>query len=159
MSPAFEAATQTTVPTVRMAARAEGSVQPRATKITDTPSSVTSAIPEVGLDDTPMSPTIRDETTTKATPKMATPSDATNRGPGPMSPASRPGTENRVMMTSAGTASTTQPGTSRSVRGTAAAVPPGSSRCRRPVITAASDRYIVGSERNTVTIPAAATAP
>ena len=30
-------------------------------------------MPEVGFEDTPMRPTMRDETTTKATPKIATP--------------------------------------------------------------------------------------
>ena len=69
---------QTTVPTVRMAARAEGSVQPKATNTTETPSSVTSVMPEVGLEQTPIRPTIREETTTKATPNTATPSAATS---------------------------------------------------------------------------------
>src|SRR3954462_9441473 len=64
MSPAFDAAMQTTVPTVRIAARADGSVQPHKTKITATPRSVTSVIADVGLEDTPMRPTMRDDTTT-----------------------------------------------------------------------------------------------
>src|SRR5437762_1588653 len=51
MSPAFDAATQTTVPTVRIAARADGSCQPHSTKMTETPSSVTSVIAEVGFDE------------------------------------------------------------------------------------------------------------
>src|SRR3954447_12546273 len=68
MSPAFDAAMQTTVPTVRMAARADGSFQPHSTKMTETPRSVTSVIAEVGFDDTPIRPTMRDDTTTNATP-------------------------------------------------------------------------------------------
>src|SRR3972149_458020 len=67
-------------PPVGVAARGEGSVQPQATKTAATPSSVTRVMPEVGLDDTPMRPTIREDTTTKATPKTATPSAATRRG-------------------------------------------------------------------------------
>src|SRR5947207_666828 len=80
MSPAFDAAMQTTVPTVRIAARADGSRQPRRTKTTETPRSVTSVIADVGFDETPINPTIRDETTTNAIPKIATPIAATNRG-------------------------------------------------------------------------------
>src|SRR5205814_6754985 len=117
MSPAFDAATQTTVPTVRIAARADGSCQPHNTKITETPSSVTSVIAEVGFDDTPINPTIRDETTTKQTPKMATPIDATSRCTKFISPASSPGTATSVMITASGTTTTTHAGRSRSVRG------------------------------------------
>ena len=89
---------------------------------------------------------------------MATPSAATARGRAGMSPASRPGTANRVTTTAAGAASTTQPGMSRSVRGTS---PPaaGTSPPRSPLMTATSDWYMVGSARATATIPAAATAP
>src|SRR3954451_2597507 len=112
MSPAFEAAMQTTVPTVRMAARADGSVQPHSTKTTEAPSSVTSVIAEVGFEETPISPTMRDETTTKQTPKMATPSAATRGGPKAMLPASNPGTATRVMTTAIGTTTTIQDGTS-----------------------------------------------
>src|SRR5438067_8562947 len=72
MSPAFDAAMQTTVPTVRIAARADGSVQPHNTKATDAPRSVTSVIADGGLDETPIRPTMRDDTTTKQTPKIAT---------------------------------------------------------------------------------------
>ena len=99
-----------------MAARAEASVQPQATKTPATPSRVTRVIPEVGLEETPMRPTMREETTTKARPNTATPSAATSRGSAAMSPASRPGTAKSTITTAAGTASTTQPGRSRSVR-------------------------------------------
>ena len=123
MSPALDAATQTTVPTVRIAARAAMSVQPRATNTTDTPSSVTSAMPEVGFDDTPMRPTMRDETTTKARPKMATPSAATQPRPGAHVPAQQPGhREQRQHHQRPAPTTTTQPGMSRSVRGDRAAV-------------------------------------
>src|SRR5216684_1569914 len=159
MSPAFEAAIQTTVPTVRMAARADGSVQPHITKTTEAPSNVTSVIAEVGFDDTPISPTIRDDTTTKQTPKIATPSADTSRGQKAMLPASSPGTATSVMTTASGTTTTTQDGTSRSVRGVLwpsfmASPPP-----RSPRITATNELAMVGSPLITATIPAAATAP
>src|SRR6185503_3764076 len=151
------AAMQTTVPTVRMAARAEGSLQPRATNTMETPRSVTSVMPDVGFELTPMRPTIRDDTTTNARPKIATPRAATRRGRAGMFPARSPGTANSVTTTSAGPRTTTQPGTSRSVLGTAPAS--ATSPPRSPLRTATSDEYMVGRERATVTIPAAATAP
>src|SRR5688500_6461142 len=156
MSPAFDAAMQTTVPTVRIAARAEGSDQPKATNTTDTPSSVTSVIAEVGFDDTPMSPTMRDDTTTNATPKIATPSAATMRGTSVMLPAKSPGTATSVMTISAGMTTTTHDGTSRSVRSPVAPLwsPP-----RNPRTTDMNELAIVGSARTTATMPAAATAP
>src|SRR5437763_6844742 len=67
MSPAFDAAIQTTVPPGRIAQRADGSVQPHSTKTMEAPSSVTSVIAEVGFEETPISPTMRDDTTTKQT--------------------------------------------------------------------------------------------
>src|SRR3954447_6158837 len=115
MSPAFDAAMQTTVPTVRIAARADGSCQPRSTNTTETPSSVTSVIAEVGFEETPIKPTMRDDTTTKQTPKIATAIAAIRRGTSDILPASRPGTATRVTMTASGTTATTHAGTSRSV--------------------------------------------
>src|SRR6266498_1545195 len=68
------------LPTVRIAARADGSRQPRKTKTTETPSSVTRVIAEVGFEETPIRPTMRDDTTTKQTPKIATAIAAISRG-------------------------------------------------------------------------------
>src|ERR1041384_3968669 len=107
MSPAFDAAMQTTVPTVRIAARADGSFHPRSTNTAATPSSVTSVIADVGFDDTPINPTMRDETTTKQTPKIATPIAAMSRGVNDMLPAKRPGTATSVTMIASGTTTTT----------------------------------------------------
>src|SRR5437762_2563081 len=112
MSPAFDAAMQTTVPTVRIAARADGSRQPRSTKTTETPSSVTSVIAEVGFEETPIRPTMRDDTTTKQTPKIATAIAAMRRGPNAMLPAKSPGTATSVTTTASGTTATTHAGTS-----------------------------------------------
>src|SRR3954454_11536076 len=159
MSPAFDAAMQTTVPTVRMAARADGSVQPHSTNTTDAPSSVTSVIAEVGFEETPISPTMRDDTTTKQTPKIATPSAATSRGPEAMLPASSPGTPTSVMTTASGTTSTIHDGTSRSVRGAFSPSVIATPLRRRPRMPAANELAIVGSALITATIPAAATAP
>src|SRR3989442_570059 len=153
MSPAFEAAMQTTVPTVRIAARAEGSRHPSATKTTETPNNVTSVIADVGFDETPIKPTILEETTTKQIPKIATPSAAINRAMKGMLPARRFGTATRVTITAIGTTTTTQPGTSRSVRSSDAAVV---DDARSPLTTARNDVTIVGSARATATRPAAA---
>src|SRR5258706_4689586 len=159
MSPAFDAAIQTTDPTVSIAARAAGSVQPNSTKATEAPTNVTSVIAEVGFEETPIKPTMRDDTTTKQTPKMATPSAATSRGPKAMLPASSPGTATRVTTTASGTTTTIHDGTSRSVRGVLSpsfmATPPR----RRPRMTAANELAIVGRDLITATMPAAATAP
>src|ERR671911_2498375 len=103
---------QTTVPTVRIAARAEGSLHPSATNTTETPSSVTSVIAEVGFDDTPIKPTIRDDTTTNATPKTATPMAATSRCGSVMPAEKRFGTTASTTTTSTGTTTTTHEGTS-----------------------------------------------
>src|SRR5712691_1037282 len=168
MSPAFDAATHTTVPTVRIAARADGSVHPRSTNTAETPRRVTSVIAEVGFDETPISPTMREETTKKHTPKIATPSALTRRGPKDMLPARRPGTATSVMTTRAGTSATKIGGMSRSVR--PSDVGPtlesalsdwrvGPTPPRRPFTTALNELHIVGSARATATIPAAATAP
>src|SRR5919106_314013 len=106
MSPAFEAAMHTTVPTVRIAARAEGSVQPQRTKTRATPSRVTRVMPEVGLDDTPIRPTMRDETTTKRAPKLPPPGAAGGRGGNGMPPAGRPEIKTGPRTTPAGPART-----------------------------------------------------
>src|SRR5262245_28552066 len=81
MSPAFDAATQTTVPTVSTAACAATPFQPSATKMPAVPASVISAIAEVGFDDTPITPTRRDDTGTNRKPNSATPSAAAQRAP------------------------------------------------------------------------------
>src|SRR5215467_7070343 len=92
MSPAFETATATIVPTVRTAARAPGSVQPAAANTSATPNSVTRVIPDTGCDDTPTIPTIRAATVTKRMPNTPTPAAHTARCRGLMSLAKTPGT-------------------------------------------------------------------
>jgi hypothetical protein len=111
---------------------------------------------EVGFDETPMRPTIREATTTNARPKTATPSAERNRGPVAMSPARRPGTAKSTITTNTGVPRTIHAGRSRSVRGASVPLTPVAPTSRR---TAAIDAYMVGIERTTVRIPAAATAP
>src|SRR5881396_1748716 len=152
MSPAFDAAMQTTVPTVRMAARADGSLHPQSTNTTETPRSVTSVIADVGFDETPIKPTMRDDTTTKQIPKMATPNAATSRGPKDMLPAKRFGTRTSVITTATGTTATKIGGMSRSVL-CGAPVPSPALSCLSPLTTAENDLHIVGNARATATIP------
>ena len=92
MSPALLAAIATMVPTVRTPARAPASIQPAAAKTEAVPSSVTSAMPEVGCEETPTIPTMRAATVTNSTPKTPTPAASTARCTGAMSPAKTPGT-------------------------------------------------------------------
>ena len=101
---------------------------------------------------------MRDDTTTKQTPKIATATAAMRRGPKAMFPARSPGTATSVTMTASGTTATTHAGTSRSVRSTPSSPAETPSR-RSPRATAANELHIVGSARATATSPAAATAP
>ena len=79
MSPAFEAAMATTVPTVSTAARSARLVQPDAANTVAVPSKVTRAMPEVGCEVTPTMPTMRAATATKSRPKRPTPAAQTMR--------------------------------------------------------------------------------
>ena len=79
VSPAMDAATQTTVPTMRTVALPARSVQPARKNTRLTPSSVAMAIPDVGLEVTPTRPTIRELTVTKKNAKIAMRTEATAR--------------------------------------------------------------------------------
>ncbi|MBA7641043.1 hypothetical protein ES703_48715 [subsurface metagenome] len=72
----MEAATQTTVPTVRAVAIPKISVHPRAKNKRLVPRRVTIVIPDVGFEDTPIMPTILDETVTKQKAKMTMQTEA-----------------------------------------------------------------------------------
>src|SRR4029453_7971184 len=67
---------QTTAPTQRAIGEYHSPVQPSATKIVQVRISVAIVIPEIGLDDDPISPTMRDETVTKKKPKITTSTEA-----------------------------------------------------------------------------------
>lgn len=167
MSPAFEAAMATMVPTVRTAARAPPSIQPAAANAEATPSRVTRAMPEVGCDDTPTMPTMRAATATKSTPKIATPEAQTARWVRSMPPAKTPGTSHETVTTSAIPPKTKPPGRSRSVSGTPAADPVPLTALAAlaaafffsPRATAVNEAIMVGKLRTTVRMPAVATAP
>jgi hypothetical protein len=160
MSPALEAAMATIVPTVRTAARAPGSVQPAAAKMDAMPSSVTSAMPDVGCDETPTMPTMRAATATKSTPKTPTPAAHTARWRGPIPPAKTPGTRPATSTTNATPPSTKTGGRSRSdLSSRPEATTSGALLVPNPRATAVKAAIIDGRPRRRVRIPAVATAP
>ena len=118
------------------------STHPAAAKTEAVPRSVTSAMPEVGWEETPTIPTIRAATVTKSTPKTPTPAASTARCSGAMSPAKTPGTSPATSTTVATPPNTNAAGRSRSVRSTGPAVPRASRR--RPRATARKAPAIVG---------------
>src|SRR4051812_11940226 len=114
---------------------------------------VAMVMPEIGFDELPMMPTMRDETVTKKKPKT-TMRIAMNKEPGNV-----PGRFGRsaMMRTSAmAPTSTNESGRSRSVRlrVAAPAAPP-----RRSRIESRNDEMIVGSDLMSVMTPAQQTAP
>src|SRR5437763_2728888 len=66
--PPLEAAMQTTAAMEIAVSLSSGSVQPRAKKIRHVSSSVATVMPEMGLDDEPISPVRRDDTVTNKNP-------------------------------------------------------------------------------------------
>ena len=76
VSPALEAAMQTTPPMVMASAPKAGAVQPFTRKMAEVAISVAMVMPETGLAELPMSPTMREATVTKRNPKMTTSREA-----------------------------------------------------------------------------------
>ena len=70
MAPAFPAATAMTAAMVRAPTRWSTPVQPIRRKIVAVPISAAMVMPEIGLALTPISPVMREETTTKKNPKI-----------------------------------------------------------------------------------------
>ena len=161
MSPAFDAAIATIVPTVRTAARAFPSVQPAAAKSDAIAISVTSVMPDVGCEETPTMPTMRAATATKRTPKTPTPAAQTARGSGPMWPAEDPGHERGREDDERDAAEHEAAGQvavrARDASGGIALAPPRPPRT--PFTTARNAPAIVGKFLRTVRMPAVATAP
>ena len=93
MSPELLEAMQTTPPMVMASAPKAGAVQPLTRKIAEVAISVAMVIPETGLAELPMRPTIRDDTVTKRNPKTMTRSDAARLG---RTPTCAPGTGLKV---------------------------------------------------------------
>src|SRR5437763_8897178 len=63
---------QTTPPMVSASAPYAGAVQPSTRKTAEVAIRVAMAMPEMGFDDVPINPVMRDETVTKRKPKMTT---------------------------------------------------------------------------------------
>src|SRR3954467_1733559 len=68
---------QTTAPTQSAIGEYHSPVQPSATKIVQVRISVAIVMPEIGLEDDPIRPTMREDTVTKKKPKTTTSTDAT----------------------------------------------------------------------------------
>ena len=153
VAPAFAAAMHTSAPTQRATGWNTSPVRPMRTKTTHVPMSVAIVMPEIGFEDVPMIPTIRDETVTKKNPKTTIRADMRS-DPG-NGPCGKPG---RTAMMSARTAepTSTKPiGRSSSVRifFAAPAPPPNDFRDSRKAPT------MVGIVLTSVMTPAHATAP
>ena len=83
VSPEFDAAMHTTPPIVIASAPNAGAVQPCIRKIAEVAISVAIVIPETGLAELPINPTIREDTVTNRNPKMTTSSEAARFAPMP----------------------------------------------------------------------------
>src|SRR5215218_3035974 len=151
VAPAFAAAMQTTAPTQSAIGEYHSPVQPSATKIVQVRIRVAIVMPEIGLDDDPISPTMRDETVTKKKPKITTRMDATK-----LPCVGSRGATARKRARSTVPTSTSVIGMSRSVRVRAAAPPPLALKSR---MLSRKEETIVGIVRASVISPAASTAP
>ncbi len=76
MFPALAEAMQTTPPIEMAKAKNAGAVQPINRNIAQVAMSVAMAMPEIGFEDVPISPVIREETVTNRKPKITTSSAA-----------------------------------------------------------------------------------
>src|SRR5262245_55300496 len=152
---------QITPPIVSANAPYAGAVQPAARNSAQVAISVAIVIPEMGLDEVPIRPTMRDDTVTKRKPKTTTSTDAITLA---RKPVGAPGTglnvssPHIISTTSAEPASTTVVLRSRAVRPAASGEAPSLSflRSAAPALRAAT---IVGTVFSSVIRPAAATAP
>src|SRR5687767_6387534 len=149
VAPALAAAMQTTAPTQRAIGEYHSPVHPSATKIVQVRISVAIVIPEIGLDDEPISPTILDDTVTKKNPNTITRIETTK-----LPCVGSPGASARNNASTTVPTSTTVIGMSRSVR-IVAAVPP--SLAPRSRMLSRNDDTIVGMVRASVIRPAAST--
>src|SRR5262249_8605166 len=153
VAPALAAATQTIAPTQSATAWYTSPVRPRATNTTQVAMIVAIVIPEIGFEEVPMIPTMREETVTKKNPNTTTSSPITSE-PG-NGPCGKPG---RIVMSSARTIepTTTIPiPRSCSVR----AVPPFSPPAPKDLIDSRKAETIVGMVLISVITPTHATAP
>ncbi len=149
----------TTAPMDSAATRPVSSVQPSATKIKLVPSRVAIVMPDVGLDVTPTSPTMRLDTVTKKKAKMATRIAAKTRTVRDSMNPNTCGMTARKSTTRPTPINTTLKGRSSSVRLIACTTAEPSKRLRNPRIPSLNEVTIIGMERISVAIPAVATAP
>src|SRR6187397_795541 len=150
VAPAFAAAMQMTAPTQSATGEYISPVQPSATKIVHVRIKVAMVMPEIGLDDEPISPVMRDATVTKKKPKMTIRIDARK-----LPFVGILGATARKMASASDPPRTTIMGMSRSVRlcCTADLPPPKSFTLSR------NDATMVGIVRARVIRPEARTAP
>src|SRR6185437_4014213 len=158
VSPAFDAAMQTTPPTVIASAPKAGAVQPLTRKTAAVAISVAIVMPDTGDADEPTMPTMRAETVTNKNPKTTIRIDAARFAP---QPTCAPGTGLNTRNRNISTASTALPpkttlgGRSCSMREGFAA-PSLAAPFFKPCVSALT---MVGSVRISVISPDAATAP
>src|SRR2546428_5170383 len=126
-------------------------VQPSATNKRQVRMSVAIVIPEIGFDEEPISPVMRDDTVAKKNPKISTSSAAMT-----LPWVGRPGTTIRNRPSSTLPPRTMLIGMSRSVRNRAAAPPAAAPKSRR---LPRAEAIMVGIVRDSVMRPDASTAP
>jgi hypothetical protein len=141
---------QTTAPTQSAMGPYSFPVQPSATNTRHVTIRVAIVIPEIGLDDVPMRPVMRDDTVTKRNPKTMTRIAARK-----LPCIGIFGARARKIARSSDPTSTKIIGRSRSVRTTAPLPAP----APKPFRPSRAEPRIVGSVRPSVMSPAASTAP
>ena len=150
MVEAFDRAMQATAPTESAMTAVSGPVQPRARNNTQVPMRAAIVIPEIGQDDEPTRPVMRDETTEKKKPKMTI-----RMAPSRLMP-NTGSSQTRAVSTTV-PPRITHIGRSRSVRGTSPPPPWRSAESWR--IEAVNDVQMVGAARSRPISPPVATAP
>ena len=154
--PPLDEATQTTPATDNANTRIADDSQPRARKIRQVSVSVATVMPEIGLDEEPISPVSREETVTNNSPKSTTRA-------APATPLFHPTSAVRNTASTAIKArlpsSTVRVDMSSSVRCCRRARAPRPCRGRHARHPERIDRRIIGSVRNMLMIPAVATQP
>ena len=127
-------------------------------KVRQVSSSVATVMPEIGLDDEPISPVSRDETVTNRNPKTMISTAAATRAPMPVPP-TYSGLANAMTTTSARTADEHEVHRQVAVGARDSTARLRSSTRRVRESASAARARSIGSERNTLMMPPAATAP
>src|SRR3989449_10914127 len=141
---------QTIAPTQMATGAYMSPVHPSATKMLHVRISVAIVIPEIGFDDDPIKPVIRDDTVTKKKPNTSSSSDARK-----LPCVGILGATARKIASASEPPSTTASGRSRSVRNVAACDLP----ALKSFMLSRNDGTIVGTVRHRLMMPAARTAP